>query len=84
MNMWAGVGVFGSLCFLTMGVPVLLAVGATGFLSANVWLTLAVALVGLGGLGVSMARRGQCASCANGRQVQGWRHLLHRKAVRAR
>lgn len=61
-SVWVGVGVFGSLCFLVMGLPVLLAVGVAGFVSADVWLTLAVAVAGFGGLAVYLARgrRGLC------------------------
>ncbi len=76
---WTAVALFGGACFLTMGLPVLLAVGATGFLSANVWLTLAVALVGFGGLATYMIRRGGCQRCQEGKEVQGWQHTFHRK-----
>jgi hypothetical protein len=58
-SVWVGLGVFGSLCFLLMGLPVLLAVGVAGFLSADVWLTLAVALAGFGGLAAYRARGGR-------------------------
>ena len=58
-SVWVGLGVFGSLCFLLMGVPLLLAVGVAGFLSADVWLTLAVAVVGFGGLAFYKARGGR-------------------------
>lgn len=78
-SIWAGIGVFGGICFLMMGLPVLLAVGATGFLSANVWLTLAAALAGIGGLAAYMVRRGACQSCERSNNAPGWQHLLHRK-----
>ncbi len=63
-TVWAGLGILGSVCFLTMGLPVLLTVGLAGYLSAGVWLPLVVAVVGVVGLAVSMAISGQRRRCA--------------------
>ena len=80
---WAVIGVCGGVCLLMAGLPVLLAVGATGFLSANVWLTLAVGLC-VGGLATYMIRRRGCQSCEKGSEAQGWQHVLHSKPADVR
>ena len=81
---WVILAAAGGMCFLTMGLPVLLAIGAVGFLSADVWLTLGAALVGIVGLSAYMIRRGGCQSCRKGSEAQGWQHVLHKKLADAR
>ena len=75
---WGILAAAGGMCFLTMGLPVLLAVGVVGFLSASVWLTLGAALVGIGGLAAYMIRREGCQSCEKASDARGWQHALHR------
>lgn len=62
--MMAGLGIFGGICFLTMGLPILLAVGLAGLLSPSVWLPLGTAVIGVGVLAASLARSGRCRRCA--------------------
>ncbi len=81
-RVWVGVAVFGSLCFLMMGLPVLLLVGAAGFLSADVWLTLGVAVAGFGGLAVYMARGGRGLCSCGDEEAPHPRHLSEQAAGR--
>lgn len=63
-SVWATLGIFGGVCFLTMGLPLMLAVGLVGLLSTSVWLPLLAAVIGIGGLLASKAISGRCQSCA--------------------
>ena len=76
---WGILAAAGGMCFLTMGLPVLLAVGMVGFLSTNVWLTLAMALAGIGGLAAYTIRLKRCRSCERGIEAEGPQHVLHEK-----
>ncbi len=62
---WATLGIFGSVCFLTMGLPLLLAVGLVGLVSTSIWLPLLAAVVGVGGLAASMVLSRQCQRCTS-------------------
>lgn len=63
-TVWASLGIFGGVCFLTMGLPVLLAVGLVGALSASVWLSLFAMVIGVVGLVGAKAISRRCRGCA--------------------
>lgn len=62
-SVWAALGIFGGVCFLTMGLPLLLAVGLVGLLSTSVWVPLLAVVIGVGALATSMALSRRCQSC---------------------
>ncbi len=68
-SIWAAHGIFGGVCFLTMGLPFLLAVGLVGLRTSSVWLSLMALIVGIGGLAASKVHIGRCRSCASSSEL---------------